>query len=271
MSLEAKKSLGQNFLKSHKAIKAMIAAPAITSSDIVIEIGPGKGALTRPLLETGATVIAFELDERMVEFLQEKFNHYIASKKLILVHQDVLEADINFYTNHQPYKVVANIPYYITNLIIRNFLSHNHQPLVMCLLIQKEVAERIVSRDDKESILSLSVKLFGTPSYIMKVGRQYFSPSPKIDSAVILISDIKRDASLTPEYEHHFFEIVKTAMGQKRKQAIKNLTKINEKSIWQNIFTSLDIDLKARAEDISFSKWLEIIDKYLKNYHTKLK
>ncbi len=264
MSLEAKKSLGQNFLKSRKAINAMIAAPEISADDIVVEIGPGKGALTGPLLETGATVIAFELDKRMVEFLETKFAAQILSGKLILVHQDVLEVDLGQYTKGQPYKVVANIPYYITNLIIRTFLSGEYQPTAMCLLIQKEVAERIVSRDGKESILSMSVKLFGTPSYVMKVARQYFSPSPKVDSAVILISDINREAILSQDYEQTFFEIIKTAFGQKRKQAIKNLSDLALKESWQEIFKSLDINIQARAEDISFKQWLQIIDKYLK-------
>ena len=263
MSLAAKKSLGQNFLKSKKAISAMISAPEINDQDIVVEIGPGKGALTRPLLETGATVIAFELDGRMVEYLSEIFTDYIESGKLVLVHQDVLEVDLGKYTKGEPYKVVANIPYYITNLIIRTFLSGEYQPTAMCLLIQKEVAERIVSRDGKESILSMSVKLFGTPKYITKVGRQYFSPSPKVDSAVILISDINRDAITDNNYEKKFFEIIKTAFGQKRKQAIKNLTKIETKEVWQNIFTELDINIQSRAEDVPFNVWIQIIDKYL--------
>lgn len=263
MSLQAKKSLGQNFLKSRKAINAMIDAPDISSQDIVVEIGPGKGALTGPLLETGATVVAFELDERMIDFLIEKFESYITSKKLILVHQDVLEADLEKYTKGQPYKVVANIPYYITNLIIRTFLSGEFQPTAMCLLIQKEVAERIVSRDEKESILSMSVKLFGTPKYIMKVARQYFSPSPKVDSAVILISDISRKRSENRNYEDNFFTIIKTAFGQKRKQAIKNLQKIADRPIWEKIFASQDINLSARAEDISFDQWKHVIDNYL--------
>lgn len=264
MSLHAKKSLGQNFLKSRKAIDAMIAAPQILSQDLVIEIGPGKGALTEPLLKTGATVIAFELDERMIDFLGETFPQYIADKKLILVHQDVLEADLKQYTQGKPYKVVANIPYYITNLIIRTFLSGDYQPTVMCLLIQKEVAERIVSRDQKSSILSLSVELFGTPKYIMKVARQYFSPSPKVDSAIITIDDISRKQSGDKNYEQAFFEIIKIAFGQKRKQAIKNLQKIAHRSTWETIFVHQHLDIHARAEDISFDQWKKIVDTYLK-------
>lgn len=263
MSLQAKKSLGQNFLKSKMAIHAMISGPEISPDDLVVEIGPGKGALTGPLLETGATVIAFELDQRMVEFLAEKFADFISIKKLILVHQDVLEVDLGQYTQGKPYKVVANIPYYITNMIIRTFLTNIHQPKAMCLLIQKEVAERIVSRDNKESILSISVKLYGTPKYVTKVGRQYFSPSPKVDSAVVLISKITREKIVDEKYEDKFFAIIKTAFGQKRKQAIKNLTQISPRNIWEDIFKSLGIDVKSRAEDINFNDWIKIIDNFL--------
>ena len=263
-NLNPKKSLGQNFLKSQKAIRSMIGSPGISSDDMVVEIGPGKGALTKPLLETGATVIAFELDERMIEYLKEIFVDYIDSGKLVLVHQDVLEADIFEYTKGQSYKVVANIPYYITNLILRTFLSSEHQPSAMCLLIQKEVAERIVSRDGKESILSLSVKLYGTPTYIMKVGRQYFSPSPRVDSAVITIRDINRTSVLDQSFEDTFFEVIKTAFSQKRKKAINNIADCDEKSVWATSFSELGIDHGVRAEDISFDLWLQIVDKYTK-------
>ncbi len=262
MSLAAKKSLGQNFLKSKSAINAMISAPGINQDDTVIEIGPGKGALTRPLLETGATVIAFELDQRMVEYLEQELSEYVQSGKLVLHHQDVIEADIVAATNNRPYKIVANIPYYITNLIIRHFLSHIHQPTDMCLLIQKEVAERIVSRDSKESILSLSVKLFGTPKYITKVARQYFSPSPRVDSAIINVSQIGRHNISDPDFESLFFTIVKTAFGQKRKQAIKNLLKIDLREKWESIFSECGIPANARAEDISFGDWLQITRRY---------
>lgn len=263
MSLQAKKSLGQNFLKSRKAIQDMISAPEISSDDIVVEIGPGKGALTGPLLKTGATVIAFELDGRMIKYLSDIFSDFIESGKLVLVHQDVLEVNLGKYTKGNPYKVVANIPYYITNMIIRTFLTNTHQPTSMCLLIQKEVAERIVSRDNKESILSMSVKLFGTPRYITKVARQYFSPQPKVDSAVILVSDISRKKLINENYEHEFFMIVKTAFGQKRKQAIKNLSHIHNKEHWINIFNLLKINIKARAEDIHFDDWIQIIAKHI--------
>ncbi len=262
MSLEAKKSLGQNFLKSQKAIYTMIDIPQISNEDVVVEIGPGKGALTGPLLETGATVIAFELDKRMIDFLSHKFEEYITAGTLQLVHQDVLDVTIHEYTQGKPYKVVANIPYYITNLILRTFLSGDCQPVSMCLLMQKEVAKRIVTHDNKESILSLSVKLYGTPKYLMKVGRQYFSPSPNVDSAILFINNISRNAIRSDVFEQNFFTLVKTAFAQKRKQAIKNLQVIRERSFWEGVFKELSINSSIRAEDIQYTKWLEIVDRF---------
>lgn len=263
MHLPAKKSLGQNFLKSKRAIATMIGVSEITPNDIVIEIGPGKGAITGPLLDTGANIIAFELDQRMIEFLEEKFTSHIREGKLKLYHQDILEADIKNITNGKSYKVVANIPYYITNLILRRFLSSDHQPSMMALLVQKEVAERVVSRDGKESILSLSVKLYGTPQLVMKVGRQYFSPIPRVDSAILAITNINRNNIPNSEFERMYFEVIKTAFAQKRKQAIKNLQSLAPKERFEGIFKSLKIETKVRAEDISFDQWLQIIDKYL--------
>jgi len=241
----------------------MIGVSEIVPQDTVIEIGPGKGAITGPLLETGANILAFELDQRMIEFLEEKFTSEINKGKLKLHHQDIIEADIKNITNGKLYKVVANIPYYITNLILRRFLSSNHQPSMMALLVQKEVAERVVARDGKESILSLSVKLYGTPQGVMKVGRQYFSPIPRVDSAILAITNINRNNIPNSEFERMYFEVIKTAFAQKRKQAIKNLQSLAPKERWEAIFHELGIETNVRAEDISFGQWLQIIDKYI--------
>lgn len=242
----------------------MLSAAAVNPRDTIIEIGPGKGALTGPLLETGARVIAYELDLRMVEFLEDKFKDFIETEKLILIHGDILEADIAVVTGNQAYKLVANIPYYITNLIIRSFLSSSHKPELLCLLVQKEVAERIVARDGKESILSLSVKLYGQPSYEMKVSRKYFSPIPRVDSAIISISRGENAHDISPSFEENYFKVIKAAFGQKRKQAIKNLQVLADKSLWEKLFLELDLSLTARAEDIPFETWLKIIDKFTK-------
>src|SRR3990172_2215572 len=178
--MRAKKSLGQNFLTSRGVARDIVVAAQITPDDVVLEIGPGKGFLTEGLLQKAKKVIAVEKDERMVEYLKDKFREEIRNGKLELIHQDILSFDISRFT------LVANIPYYITGEILRTFLSGDLQPQRMVLMVQKEVAERIVARPSsrragtgKESILSMSVKVYGTPCYIQKVPARYFSPKPK--------------------------------------------------------------------------------------------
>ncbi len=261
----AKKSLGQNFLKSQKALRAMVDAGEVVADDIVVEIGPGKGALTKVLLETGATVIAFEKDHRLIELLQEEFAEYIENKKFFLYERDVLDIDVRDYildprlreddvvgsedVIQKKYKLIANIPYYITGEITRRFLTSKYKPECMILLVQKEVADRIV--DIKESILSLSVKVFGTPKKMMIVKKEYFSPAPKVDSAIIKISNIQNPFKNEKE-ELRFFELIKKAFGQKRKKLNTTLREYKEQiKDWENIKDK-------RPEEIGVEEWREI-------------
>ncbi len=259
--VRAKKSLGQNFLKSKAALASIVDTADINASDIVIEVGPGKGVLTERLLMLSGKVIAIEKDRNLALLLREKFAKEISEKKLDLIEGDILEFDthvLSFYKNF-PYKVVANIPYYITGAILRLFLESDNKPKQMVLLVQKEVADRIVARDGKESILSLSVKAFGNPKYIEKVPKKYFSPVPKVDSAIISISDISKD-HLGKLASSDFFNVVKAGFAHKRKFAISNLGKSDWSSeLLKNSFEKVDISLKSRAEDISFEKWLSLV------------
>ncbi len=247
--IQAKKSLGQNFLKSKKALRAMVDAGEVTAGDTVVEIGPGKGALTQVLLETGATVIAFEKDHRLIELLSEQFAHFITEGKFVLHEKDILDVDISQFVLG-PYKLIANIPYYITGEITRRFLSGQYKPMCMILLVQKEVVQRIV--DQKETILSLSVKVFGTPKKIMTVKKEHFSPAPKVDSAIIRISDIQspfKDA----EDEARFFMILKKAFGQKRKKINSTLKEFAAQ------IPDWDIIKEKRPEDLSVDDWLKVV------------
>jgi len=192
--IHAKKSLGQNFLKSKKALFAMIEAGEITSKDTVLEIGPGQGALTEKLLETGAKIIAVEKDDRLIDLLNEKFSKAVENDHFTLIHGDILELDLNSLSlKTGGYKLIANIPYYITGLIFRKFLSGNIQPSKLVIMVQKEIADRIMAREGKESLLSLSVKAYGITEKIMKVEKENFSPKPKVDSAILLVDNISKD------------------------------------------------------------------------------
>lgn len=257
----AKKSLGQNFLKSESALRMMCEAGDVNDKDIVVEIGPGKGALTEKLLERAFKVFAIEKDRDLIDILEEKFSKEIKSKKLLLIKGDILDFDPEEYgLKEVKYKIVANIPYNITGAIIRRFLAETTQPKTMVLLVQKEVAMRIVASDKKESILSLSVKAYGQPKYMMKVGKRFFSPAPKVDSAIIAINNISlNNFSNSKTSEDLFFDIIKSGFAHKRKVLRKNLESILETEVIDEIFKNLNIDMKARAEDIPISKWLEVV------------
>jgi len=265
MEIKAKKSLGQNFLKSKKALEEMIRAGEITSSDVVLEVGPGEGALTEKLLQTGSKVIAIEKDDRLIEPLNEKFAKEEKNGQFTLIHGDILEIDLNsLHLTTNNYKLIANIPYYITGLIFRKFLEGNIQPSKIVIMVQKEIADRIIARDEKESLLSLSVKAYGKPKKIMKVDKENFSPKPKVDSAILLVDDISKDffKEIT---EKDFFEVIKAGFAHKRKVLIANLKDTfekrgenSEKNLLQ-IFFALNIPEKSRSEDLKLEDWKKIV------------
>lgn len=255
--IHAKKSLGQYFLIAPQIIKKTIDAAHITNKDTVLEIGPGNGALTRELLIRAKKVIAVEKDMELIEKLKQTFKEEILKKTLELVHGDILLCDFNkLGLTDKSYKVVANIPYYITGILIRTLLTNKIQPNTIVLIVQKEIAERI-ARDAKESLLSLSVKAYGSPQYIGTIKSGAFRPSPKVDSAILLIKNVSRDF-FTDIPEESFFKLLKAGFSSKRKQVLNNLEKIKDKEIIIQIFKKLNINLKIRAEDIPLEAWKKI-------------
>ena len=256
---KAKKSFGQNFLKSELALRTMCESGEVSKKDIVLEIGPGKGALTEKLLEKASKVIAVEKDRDLVAVLEEKFKEQIDTGTLILTQGDILDFYVEKYNIKKGgYKIIANIPYNITGAIFKKFLSEEIQPEKMVILVQKEVAMRIVANDKKESILSLSVKAYGEPKYIMKVGKRFFSPSPKVDSAIVTINNIDRANFVNKKEEEQFFKLIKSGFAHKRKVLRKNLESILTCSLIEEAFSDLEIAEGVRAEDLSFVTWLKL-------------
>jgi len=262
--IDAKKSLGQHFLTSPVVPTWMCDAAQIIKGDIVLEIGPGTGVLTHEILLRGATVIALEADVRALDALKETFAQEIAQKRLCLYHSDVRELDLHSIKEikDHSYKVVANIPYYLSGFLFRSFLESNVQPTDLVYLVQKEVAKRITSslvRGEKESLLSLSVKAFGTPSYVKTVSRGHFTPPPKIDSGIVLVQNINRDNFKSIDLSF-FFEILHIGFGQKRKQLLGNLSKHYDREALTNIFSTVSLPVSTRAEDVPLEKWLTLIE-----------
>ncbi len=270
-NFKAKKSMGQNFLKSQQVLNKMCEAGSVNSNDIVVEIGPGKGALTAKLLEKALKVIAVEKDRDLIDMLTEKFAKELKNNKLLILNEDILYFEPKKQgLKEKGYKIVANIPYNITGSIIKRFLSEVEKPNTMTLLVQYEVARRICVENPhtgcgnfgKESILSLSVKAYGEPKYIMKVHKRFFSPSPKVDSAIISINNISNKSFKNKEEENSFFRLIKSGFIHKRKVLRKNLEEIEKDTTKiDKIFSELEIDSKIRAEDVPFIKWLEMLKK----------
>lgn len=242
--------LGQHFLNAQWVARDLVKCVHI-NDEPVIEVGPGRGALTRELLAQGARVIAIEKDTELVPVLQETFKDEIYKKQLTVVEGDIRDVKPDSLEIGK-YVVAANIPYYITGEIIRHFLTAPQQPRAMSLLIQKEVAERIVARDNKESILSLSVKAFGKPSIVAKVPAGCFNPPPRVDSAILLVENISRDFFDTIK-EEDFFKIIKAGFASKRKMLAGNLKELFGDSA--AVLAKYNINPKVRAEDLQLDQW----------------
>ncbi|PCI20484.1 hypothetical protein COB64_02075 [Candidatus Wolfebacteria bacterium] len=283
MNLRPNKTFGQNFLKSQKVVMSMLNASNINENDIVLEIGPGKGILTEKLLTHAKKIIAIEKDTRLVEYLKEKFKKEIDKGTLTLLEGDILDfepksADLD----KNPYKIVANIPYYITGAILKKFLETEHQPEIITILVQKEVARRIVGiekrrkkakprpagavarspeRRFRESILSISVKAYGMPTYVEKVPARLFSPAPKVDSAILSVRKISRDFFDTIN-ETDFFKVLKAGFSHKRKLLMSNIKPLfneTEKSSIQTdkkeILSACALPDNSRAENLTLNDW----------------
>jgi len=242
----AKKSLGQHFLM-HARIAERIAMVAQIEGEVVLEIGPGTGILTRALLAKAHKVIAIETDHELMPKLRETFATEIAEKKLELIEGDIRTFDPGTITGN--YALVANIPYYLTGEIFRQFLETEHQPRSLTLLVQKEVAER-VARSKKESLLSLSIKAYGLPKYEFTVPRGAFVPAPGVDSAVLSIRDISHTHFKTREEERRFFALIHAGFAHKRKILSNNLLSAG--------LSAEGVAPNARAEDLHLPEWLEL-------------
>ncbi len=265
-----KKSLGQNFLRAPAIIEAIVEAGEVGSSDIILEIGPGEGVLTTSLLEKAQKVIAVEKDDRLAPILREKFNKEITEGKLELIHDDALRIEPERYgLTKGGYKLIANIPYYITGEILRKFHETAQSPSLMVLMVQKEVAERI-AKDPKESILSLSVKVYGTPSYIRTVKAGSFYPAPNVDSAILKVSNISKDFFTTNHIEEpRFFEIIKAAFAHKRKFLTKNLEAVLPRDLIEKVFTELTLSPKSRAEELDMATWKKLVPLLINSLSTR--
>lgn len=260
--MKAKKSLGQNFLINESVLPTIIKAAQIKPGDIVIEVGPGYGVLTEALLNAGAKVFAIEKDFDLIANLTKKFG---SNKNLKIVHQDALWFD---ETTLPKYKVVANLPFNVASPLIRKFLESTNQPELMVLMIQKEVAEKIIANpgNSERGVLTLSVEFYGNAEIIAEVSKNSFQPQPKVDAAIIKIEPYQRHLSGEGRKVESklFFRIVKAGFSAKRQQVHNSLAATLRLSKYQvqDMLTRSSINPQKRAEDLTLDDWINLSKTY---------
>ncbi len=251
--LKPKKQLGQNFLVSHDILDHIIESANISPDDSILEIGPGLGALTTALAAKAKTVIAVEKDRRLCDVLSKALGEY---HNVHIIPGDILHLDtIPFAHDTSPYRVIANIPYYLTGRLIRLLLSSKNPPRDITLMVQKEVAHRIVCIPPDMNLLGVSVQYYGTARILKTVPRSAFWPVPEVDSALIYINIEEKTKNAAEE--KLFFSITRAGFSQPRKLLRSNLKRglrINESAL-ASLFSSCGIAEQARAQNISMDQW----------------
>jgi len=254
-----KKRIGQHFLIDRAVLKRILKASDIQSGDVILEIGPGIGNLTQELARAARKVIAVEKDREMIKALERTTKDF---KNIKIIQGDILKINPGKYNlESKKYKIIANLPYYITSPVIRKFLESERHPEEMTLMVQKEVAQRIVAKPPNMSLLAVSVQFYARPEIITFISKKSFWPRPKIDSAIIQITDIHKNKKVNRD---NFFKIVKAGFSQPRKQIINNFIrglKIDRKKAEQWLFKN-SINPERRAETLELQEWLELVGSF---------
>lgn len=272
--MQSKKSLGQNFLTDQKILEKITAVTQITADDLVLEIGSGKGALTAKIIQQTKNLITIEKDQKLAEKIAHDFQldllniqtisknqSYRLKEKRGVIAGDILKINLKKLiaeNNFQNYKVVANIPYYITASIIRLFLETLHPPQEMFLMVQKEVAQRICALAGQMSLLAISVQYYAQPKILFEVTKESFSPTPKVDSAFIHL--IYRTKQVTAEEKNIFFKIVRAGFSAKRKTLVNNLANSLHlpKNILESKIIAVGLKINQRPQELNMDNWRDL-------------
>ncbi len=233
----------------------IVQAAELAPDDVVLEIGPGLGTLTAALAERAGQVIAVELDNRLIELLRDEFARY---PHVTIVHGDILDLDpvALLPASTMQYKVVANLPYYITSAVLRHLLEARRRPVLVIVMVQKEVAERICAAPGNLSLLAIGVQFYAQPQMVADVPAGAFYPRPKVDSAVLRL-EIFPEPVVTDVETRYFFQVVRAGFSQKRKQLVNSLSAglALPKSAVQANLGSVGVDSTRRAETLSLAEW----------------
>jgi 16S rRNA (adenine1518-N6/adenine1519-N6)-dimethyltransferase len=257
--LRARKSLGQHFLIDGEVLGIIVKTAELSSEDTVIEVGPGLGILTRELARRAGNVVAVELDKELASLLQRQLS---SLANLRVINADILKAKLSqLLGGKSDYKVVANLPYYITSPVLRYFVESTPKPSLMVMMVQKEVGEAIVAGPGKMSLLAVSLQMYSKPKIVSYVPAQSFYPQPKVDS-VILRFDMLAEPAVKVADTKGFFEVVKCGFSSPRKQIHNSLAhglgiKASEVA---PLLKQADIDPQRRAETLSLEEWAKLYE-----------
>jgi 16S rRNA (adenine1518-N6/adenine1519-N6)-dimethyltransferase len=245
---------GQNFLVDEEVLSSIVKAGEIKKTDTILEIGPGLGVLTLELAARAKAVIAVEKDRNLIPALKRNLKEF---KNLTVLNDDILKLHLEKYITG-PYKVIANIPYYLSSHLFQYLLNLEHKPDLIVLLVQKEVGERIVALPGKLSILGISVQIKADASVQAFVPRQSFWPVPKVDSVIITIKPKNKYPQI--DDEKLFFRIVKIAFASKRKQihnTLKTGLKLSNDEV-KNLLDSAQIGFESRPQELALNDWIQL-------------
>jgi 16S rRNA (adenine1518-N6/adenine1519-N6)-dimethyltransferase len=248
------KSLGQHWLHDRDVLAHIADCADLTTEDTVLEIGPGLGTLTSELLRHAGSVVAVEFDPELADKLPKQF----PGKNLKVVHEDILSFDLTKLP--ADYKVVANVPYYITSKIVQTLMTANNKPSIAVMLVQKEVAERLAAKAGDMSILAISAQVFAEVTMGDIVPAKFFIPPPKVDSQVVILKT-RPEPLVKPEDEKAFFRMVKAGFSSKRKMLRSSLSGglgISKTEV-EEMLAKVDISPDVRAEDLTIGDWLRLI------------
>jgi 16S rRNA (adenine1518-N6/adenine1519-N6)-dimethyltransferase len=256
LGIRPKKGLGQNFLVDAAHRARIVEAAELTRDDAVLEIGPGPGVLTELLADQAGRVVAVELDDRLIPFLSERFSD---APHVTIVHADIMEADPPALMGGGPYKVVANLPYYITSAVIRRLLESTPAPDVLVLTVQREVAERMVARPPDMSLLALGVQFYATGKIVGRIPAGAFYPVPKVESAVVRLD--RRLAPAVDVAPEKFFAMARAGFSQARKQLRNSLASGLRIAATEadRLLTAAGIDPTRRAETLTLDEWAALV------------
>jgi 16S rRNA (adenine1518-N6/adenine1519-N6)-dimethyltransferase len=254
--IRPQKSLGQNFLADHNALVKIVRDAGVSHADRVLEIGAGLGNLTRLLALEAREVTAVEIDDHLYPALEGVLQPF---DNVRLVRGDILDIPLESLFCEDGYLVVANIPYYITSVVIRHLLEAAVRPKRIVLTIQQEVAERIISKDEKMSLLSLSVQVYGEARITNQIPAHCFYPKPQVDSSVLII-EVDEQPKLSDAGISWLFRLAHAAFNQKRKMLRNSLKAILDESSLMSVLERAGIDPRQRPENLPLEDWIRLTE-----------